>query len=38
LDDAAVLLTGLYFLEKDQYRYRDWKERDDTPKAKSPLD
>ena len=26
LDDAAILLAGLYFLEKDLYRYRDWKE------------
>jgi len=28
LDDAAILLAGLYFLEKDLYRYRDWKDRD----------
>lgn len=27
LDDAAVLLACLYFLEKDLYRYRDWKNR-----------
>lgn len=26
LDDAAFLLACLYFLEKDLYRYRDWKE------------
>ena len=26
MDDAAFLLTCLYFLEKDLYRYRDWKE------------
>ena len=26
LDDAALLLACLYFLEKDLYRYRDWKE------------
>lgn len=26
LDDAALLLGCLYFLEKDLYRYRDWKE------------
>ena len=26
MDDAAVFLAGLYFLEKDLYRYRDWKE------------
>lgn len=25
LDDAAFLLACLYFLEKDLYRYRDWK-------------
>jgi uncharacterized membrane protein YkvA (DUF1232 family) len=25
LDDAALLLACLYFLEKDLYRYRDWK-------------
>ena len=28
LDDAAFLLAGLYFLEKDLYRYRDWRNRD----------
>ena len=27
LDDAAFLLAGLYFLEKDLYRYRDWKDK-----------
>lgn len=27
LDDAAFLLACLYFLEKDLYRYRDWKDR-----------
>jgi uncharacterized membrane protein YkvA (DUF1232 family) len=26
LDDAAVLLACLYFLEKDLYRYRNWKD------------
>lgn len=26
LDDAALLLGCLYFLEKDLYRYRDWKD------------
>ena len=26
LDDAAILLASLYFLEKDLYRYRNWKE------------
>jgi uncharacterized membrane protein YkvA (DUF1232 family) len=26
LDDAALFLGCLYFLEKDLYRYRDWKE------------
>jgi len=26
LDDAAFFLACLYFLEKDLYRYRDWKE------------
>ncbi len=25
LDDMAFLLACLYFLEKDLYRYRDWK-------------
>ena len=28
LDDAAILLGVLYFLEKDLFRYRDWKERE----------
>jgi uncharacterized membrane protein YkvA (DUF1232 family) len=27
LDDAAFFLACLYFLEKDLYRYRDWKEK-----------
>ena len=27
LDDAAFLMACLYFLEKDLYRYRDWKNR-----------
>ena len=36
LDDAAFLLACLYFLEKDLYRYRDWK---NTPTEKEgPLD
>ncbi len=26
LDDAAFLMACLYFLEKDLYRYREWKE------------
>jgi len=26
MDDAAVLLACLYFLEKDLYRYREWKD------------
>jgi len=26
LDDAAILLAGLFFLEKDLYRYRAWKD------------
>jgi len=26
LDDAALFLGCLYFLEKDLYRYRDWKD------------
>jgi uncharacterized membrane protein YkvA (DUF1232 family) len=38
LDDAAVLLTCLYFLEKDLYRYRDWKEGANDPGDESPLD
>lgn len=25
IDDAAVLLVCIYLLEKDLYRYRDWK-------------
>jgi uncharacterized membrane protein YkvA (DUF1232 family) len=25
IDDAAVLLLCLYFLEKDLYKYREWK-------------
>jgi uncharacterized membrane protein YkvA (DUF1232 family) len=29
LDDAAFLLACLYFLEKDLYRYRDWKNPND---------
>ncbi|MBC2711064.1 MAG: DUF1232 domain-containing protein [Desulfosarcina sp.] len=36
LDDAAFFLACLYFLEKDLYRYRDWK--DNEPRAKGPLD
>ncbi|WP_319404556.1 DUF1232 domain-containing protein [uncultured Desulfosarcina sp.] len=27
LDDAAFLLACLYFLEKDLYRYKEWKDR-----------
>jgi uncharacterized membrane protein YkvA (DUF1232 family) len=27
IDDAAVLLLCLYFLEKDLYKYKEWKER-----------
>lgn len=38
LDDAAFLLACLYFLEKDLYRYRDWKDRGKTPKNVGPLD
>lgn len=36
LDDAAFLLACLYFLEKDLYRYRDWKNR--PPDKEGPLD
>ena len=36
LDDAAFLLACLYFLEKDLYRYRDWKET--TRLNEKPLD
>ncbi len=25
IDDAAILLACMYFLEKDLHRYRDWK-------------
>jgi uncharacterized membrane protein YkvA (DUF1232 family) len=34
LDDAAFLLACLYFLEKDLYRYREWKDR--TPPEDRP--
>ena len=27
IDDAAVLLLSLYFLEKDLYKYKEWKIR-----------
>lgn len=37
LDDAAFLLACLYFLEKDLYRYRDWKDRNPQNDNK-PLD
>lgn len=36
LDDAAFLLACLFFLEKDLYRYRDWKNR--PTGEKPPLD
>ena len=36
LDDAAFLLACLYFLEKDLYRYRDWKKS--PPDKEGPLD
>ncbi|BBO67568.1 hypothetical protein DSCA_14980 [Desulfosarcina alkanivorans] len=36
LDDAAFLLACLYFLEKDLYRYRDWK--DGSPPEEGPTD
>lgn len=26
IDDAAIFLASLYFLEKDLYRYRNWRE------------
>lgn len=29
LDDVAFFLACLFFIEKDLYRYRDWKEQDD---------
>ena len=35
LDDAAFLLACLYFLEKDLYRYRDWKKR--SPGKEGPV-
>jgi len=28
IDDAAVLLLGLYFLEKDLYKYKEWKDKE----------
>jgi uncharacterized membrane protein YkvA (DUF1232 family) len=27
IDDAAVLIFGLFLLERDLYKYRDWKNR-----------
>ena len=36
LDDAAFLLACLYFLEKDLFRYRDWKNK--PPEKEGPLD
>lgn len=36
LDDAAILLACLYFLEKDLYRYRNWKAN--TQNNQRPLD
>jgi uncharacterized membrane protein YkvA (DUF1232 family) len=36
LDDAAFLLACLYFVEKDLYRYRDWKET--PPDEEGPLE
>ena len=27
IDDALLLLLCLYFLEKDLYKYRDWKDK-----------
>lgn len=36
LDDVAFLLACLFFLEKDLYRYRDWK--DNAPPNDGPLD
>jgi uncharacterized membrane protein YkvA (DUF1232 family) len=27
IDDAAILILCLYFLEKDLYKYREWKNR-----------
>ena len=38
LDDAAFLLACLYFLEKDLYRYRDWKDEVRVPKNDGPLE
>ncbi|MBW2368682.1 MAG: DUF1232 domain-containing protein [Deltaproteobacteria bacterium] len=29
IDDAAVLLLCLYFLEKDLYKYKEWKIRNE---------
>jgi uncharacterized membrane protein YkvA (DUF1232 family) len=36
LDDAAFLLACLYFLEKDLYRYRDWKQNNDKSASGHP--
>ena len=38
LDDAAFLLACLYFLEKDLYRYRDWKDEVRVPKKDGSLE
>ena len=38
LDDMAFFLACLYFLEKDLYRYQDWKNRDHTERNKEPTD
>jgi len=31
IDDALLLLLCLYFLEKDLYKYRDWKNKKSFP-------
>ena len=38
LDDMAFFLACLYFLEKDLYRYRDWKDGGRPPGDKGPLE
>jgi uncharacterized membrane protein YkvA (DUF1232 family) len=38
LDDMAFFLVCLYFLEKDLYRYQDWKNGDHTDQDTGPTD
>jgi uncharacterized membrane protein YkvA (DUF1232 family) len=38
LDDMAFFLACLYFLEKDLYRYQDWKKGGQSSQEKRPLE